>query len=130
MSSTLQELLMSAEYIMSSGNPNVILCERGIRTFETATRNTLDLAVVPVLHRLSHLPVLVDPSHATGFSYLVEDVAVAATAIGADGLIIEVHNDPAHARCDGVQSQTPEMFATMMKKISAIRPYAWKRPEA
>ena len=121
MSSTLQELLMSAEYIISSGNPNVILCERGIRTFETSTRNTLDLGVVPVLHRLTHLPVIVDPSHATGYAYLVEPVAVAATAIGADGLIIEVHNDPAHARCDGVQSQTPQMFAETMAKIKAIR---------
>ena len=121
MSSTLQELLMSAEYIMASGNPNVILCERGIRTFETAMRNTLDLGVVPVLHRLSHLPIIVDPSHATGYAYLVEPVAVAATAIGADGLIIEDHNDPAHAKCDGVQSQTPEMFAKTMKKIKAVK---------
>ncbi len=121
MSATLQELLMSAEYIMASGNPNVMLCERGIRTFETATRNTMDLAVVPVLHRLSHLPVVVDPSHATGYAYLVEPVAVAATAIGADGLIIEVHNDPPHAKCDGAQSQTPAMFDAMMKKIKALR---------
>ena len=121
MSATLQELLMSAEYIMASGNPNVILCERGIRTFETALRNTLDLGVVPMLHRLSHLPVVVDPSHATGYSYLVEPVAVAATAVGADGLIIEVHNDPPHARCDGVQSQTPEMFADTMGRINKVR---------
>ena len=121
MSSTLQELLMSAEYIMASGNPNVILCERGIRTFETAMRNTLDLGVVPVLHRLTHLPIIVDPSHATGYAHLVEPVAIAATAIGADGLIIEVHNDPAHAKCDGVQSQTPDMFSRTMKKIQAIR---------
>ncbi|MBQ7177466.1 MAG: 3-deoxy-7-phosphoheptulonate synthase [Victivallales bacterium] len=121
MSSTLQELLMSAEYIISSGNPNVILCERGIRTFETSTRNTLDLSVVPVLHRLTHLPIIVDPSHATGYAYLVEPVAVAATAIGADGLIIEVHNDPAHAKCDGVQSQTPQMFAETMQRINAVR---------
>ncbi len=121
MSATLQELLMSAEYIMASGNPNVILCERGIRTFETALRNTLDLGVVPMLHRLSHLPVVVDPSHATGYSYLVEPVAVAATAVGADGLIIEVHNDPPHARCDGVQSQTPEMFADTMNRINKVR---------
>ncbi|MBO4512558.1 MAG: 3-deoxy-7-phosphoheptulonate synthase [Victivallales bacterium] len=121
MSSTLQELLMSAEYIISSGNPNVILCERGIRTFETSTRNTLDLSVVPVLHRLTHLPVIVDPSHVTGYAYLVEPVAVAATAIGADGLIIEVHNDPAHAKCDGVQSQTPQMFAETMQRINAVR---------
>ena len=121
MSATLQELLMSAEYIMASGNPNVILCERGIRTFETALRNTLDLGVVPMLHRLSHLPVVVDPSHATGYSYLVEPVAVAAAAVGADGLIIEVHNDPPHARCDGVQSQTPEMFARTMDRIIKVR---------
>ena len=121
MSATLQELLMSAEYIMASGNPNVILCERGIRTFETALRNTLDLGVVPMLHRLSHLPVVVDPSHATGYSYLVEPVAVAAAAVGADGLIIEVHNDPPHARCDGVQSQTPEMFARAMDRIIKVR---------
>ena len=121
MSATLQELLMSAEYIMASGNPNVMLCERGVRTFETATRNTLDLSVVPVLHRLSHLPVVVDPSHATGYAWLVDPVAVAAAAIGADGLIVEVHNDPPHAKCDGVQSQTPEMFADTMRRVSAIR---------
>lgn len=121
MSATLQELLMSAEYVMASGNPNILLCERGIRTFETATRNTMDLAVVPVLHRLSHLPVVVDPSHATGYSYLVEPVSVAATAIGADALIVEVHNDPPHAKCDGVQSQTPVQFAAMMEKVRKIR---------
>ncbi len=121
MSATIQELLMSAEYIMASGNPNVILCERGIRTFETSLRNTLDLGVVPLLHRLSHLPVVVDPSHATGYAYMVDPVAVAATAIGADGLIIEVHNDPPHALCDGVQSQTPEMFAKTMGRIAKIR---------
>ena len=121
MSATIQELLMSAEYIMSSGNPNVILCERGIRTFETALRNTLDLGVVPLLHRLSHLPVMVDPSHATGFAHMVDSVSVAAAAIGADGLIIEVHNDPPHARCDGAQSQTPEMFAKTMARIGKIR---------
>ena len=124
MSATLQELLMSAEYIMASGNPNVILCERGIRTFETATRNTIDLTVVPVLHRLSHLPVVIDPSHATGVARLVHPLAVAATAIGADGLIIEVHNDPPHAKCDGAQSQTPEMFAETMKVVQSIRPFA------
>ena len=121
MSATLQELLMSAEYIMASGNPNVLLCERGIRTVETALRNTLDLGVVTVLHRLSHLPVVVDPSHATGHAWMVDSVAVAATAIGADGLIIEVHNDPPHAKCDGAQSQTPEMFAGTMERIRAIR---------
>jgi 3-deoxy-7-phosphoheptulonate synthase len=121
MSATIQELLMSAEYIMASGNPNVILCERGIRTFETSLRNTLDLGVVPLLHRLSHLPVVVDPSHATGYAYMVDPVAVAATAIGADGLIIEVHNDPPHARCDGVQSQTPEMFEKTMARVCKVR---------
>ena len=121
MSATLQELLMSAEYIMASGNPNVILCERGIRTFETALRNTLDLGVVPMLRRLSHLPVVVDPSHATGYAYMVEPVSVAATAVGADGLIIEVHNDPPHAKCDGVQSQTPDMFAKTMQRIAKVR---------
>ena len=121
MSATLQELLMSAEYVMASGNENVILCERGIRTFETAMRNTLDLAVVPYLRGRTHLPIVVDPSHATGHAYLVEPVSVAAAAIGADGLIIEVHNDPPHARCDGAQSQTPEMFDATMKKIRAVR---------
>ena len=121
MSATLQELLMSAEYIMASGNPNVILCERGIRTFETALRNTLDLGVVTMLHRLAHLPVVVDPSHATGHAYMVGSVSVAATAIGADGLIIEVHNDPPHAKCDGAQSQTPEMFAQTMARVQKVR---------
>ena len=121
MSATLQELLMSAEYVMASGNPNVILCERGIRTFETALRNTMDLGVVTILHRLSHLPVIVDPSHATGYSYMVESVSTAAAAIGADGLIIEVHNDPPHAKCDGAQSQTPEMFAATMDKVRTVR---------
>ncbi len=108
---------MSAEYVMASGNPNVILCERGIRTFETALRNTLDLGVVALLHRLSHLPVVVDPSHATGHAYMVDSVAVAATAIGADGLIIEVHNDPP----DGAQSQTPERFASTMHRVMKAR---------
>ena len=121
MSATLQELLMSAEYIMASGNPNVVLCERGLRTFETALRNTLDLGVVTMLHRLSHLPVVVDPSHATGHAYMVDSVSVAATAIGADGLIIEVHNDPPHAKCDGAQSQTPEMFAQTMARVQKVR---------
>ena len=121
MSATIQELLMSAEYVMASGNPNVILCERGIRTFETALRNTLDLGVVPLLHQLSHLPVVIDPSHATGRAKMVDPVAVAAAAIGADGLIIEVHNDPVHAKCDGAQSQTPEMFAETMRKVNKIR---------
>ena len=127
MSATLQELLMSAEYIMASGNPNVMLCERGIRTFETATRNTIDLTVIPVLKRFSHLPVIIDPSHSTGSAKLVEPLSMGATAMGADGLIIEVHNNPPCALCDGAQSQTPEMFAETMKKIAAIRPHAWKR---
>jgi len=127
MSATLQELLMSAEYIMASGNPNVMLCERGIRTFETATRNTIDLTVIPVLKRLSHLPVVIDPSHATGQAALVEPCAMGATAMGADALIIEVHNDPPHALCDGVQSQTPEMFADTMRRVTALRPLAWGR---
>ena len=127
MSATLQELLMSAEYVMASGNPNVILCERGIRTFETAMRNTIDLTVIPVLKRLSHLPVVIGPSHATGYAHLVQPCAMGATAMGADGLIIEVHNDPPHALCDGVQSETPEVFAETMRKVTALRPYAWKR---
>jgi len=126
MSATLQELLMSAEYVMASGNPNVMLCERGIRTFETATRNTIDLTVIPVLKRLSHLPVVVDPSHSTGYAHLVEPCAMGATAMGADALVIEVHNDPPHALCDGVQSQTPEAFADTMRRVQAIRPLAWK----
>ena len=121
LSATLQELLMSAEYIMASGNPNVILCERGIRTFETTTRNTIDLTVVPILHRLSHLPIIIDPSHSTGVARLVHPLSIAATAIGADGLIIEVHNDPPHAKCDGAQSQTPEMFAETMNAVRAVR---------
>ena len=121
---TLQELLMSAEYIMAGGNSQVILCERGIRTFETATRNTMDLSVIPVLHQLSHLPVVVDPSHATGRYELVPPMALGATACGADGLLIEVHNDPEHALCDGPQSLRPERFADMMEKIRSIRPYS------
>ncbi|MBQ5749031.1 MAG: 3-deoxy-7-phosphoheptulonate synthase, partial [Oscillospiraceae bacterium] len=117
----MKELLMSAEYIAASGNEKVILCERGIRTFETYTRNTLDLSAVPMLHELSHLPVVIDPSHATGLSSLVEPMALAATACGADGLMIEVHNDPMHALCDGAQSLTPEQFERLTKKITAIR---------
>ena len=121
LANTLQELLMSAEYIMSEGNENVMLCERGIRTFETYTRNTLDLSAVSVLHDLSHLPVIVDPSHATGKAKLVPPMAVAATAAGADGLIIEVHNDPAHALCDGAQSLTPTQFDQLTQRIGKIR---------
>ncbi|MBE5783470.1 MAG: 3-deoxy-7-phosphoheptulonate synthase [Clostridiales bacterium] len=121
---TIQEWLMSAEYIMAGGNENVILCERGIRTYETATRNTLDISAVPVLHKLTHLPVIVDPSHATGISSLVKPMAVAAAACGADGLMIEVHNDPPHARSDGAQSLTPEAFEDVMQAVNAVRPYA------
>ena len=121
LANTLQELLMSAEYIMSEGNENVILCERGIRTFETYTRNTLDLSAVPVLHELSHLPVVIDPSHATGKSRLVASMAYAAAACGADGLMIEVHNDPEHALCDGAQSLTPSQFAEVSRKVQQIR---------
>lgn len=121
LANTLQELLMSAEYIMAGGNENVILCERGIRTFETATRNTLDLSCVPVLHQLTHLPVIVDPSHATGVSKLVKPMSLAAAACGADGLIIEVHNDPKRALCDGAQSLTPEEFADVAARVQAVR---------
>lgn len=118
---TLRELLMSAEYIMKSGNSRVILCERGIRTFEDITRNTLDLSAVPVLHELSDLPVIVDPSHATGRSSLVPPMALAAAACGADGLIIEVHNDPEHALCDGAQSLLPSEYARLVRKIKEIK---------
>ena len=121
LANTLKELLMSAEYIMASGNEQVILCERGIRTFDDYTRNTLDLSAVPMLHELSHLPVIVDPSHATGLARLVPPMALAATACGADGLIIEVHNDPIHALCDGAQSLTPEEYDRLAKKVNAVR---------
>ena len=123
MSATLQELLMSAEYVMAGGNEQVILCERGIRTFETATRNTLDLSAVPVLKGLSHLPVVIDPSHATGKASLVRPMALAAAAAGADGLMIEVHNDPQHAWCDGPQSITPEAFAALAQDVRNILPF-------
>ena len=121
LANTLQELLMSAEYIMSEGNENVILCERGIRTFETYTRNTLDLSAISVLHELSHLPVIIDPSHATGKAKLVPPMAAAATAAGADGIMVEVHNNPACALCDGAQSLTPDQFAELNRKIKKIR---------
>lgn len=121
LANTLQELLMSAEYIMSEGNENVILCERGIRTFETYTRNTLDLSAVPVLHQLSHLPVVVDPSHATGKASLVAPMAAAAVACGADGIMVEVHNDPSHALCDGAQSLTPAQFDDLSIRLRALR---------
>ena len=112
---------MSAEYITSEGNENIILCERGIRTYETATRNTLDLSAVPMLKRISHLPVVVDPSHATGINWMVEPMALAAAACGADGIMIEVHNDPAHALCDGAQSLTPEQFDVVARRARKIR---------
>ena len=121
LANTLKELLMSAEYIMASGNERVILCERGIRTFDDYTRNTLDLAAVPMLHELTHLPVIVDPSHATGVNRLVPPMAMAAAACGADGLIIEVHNDPIHALCDGAQSLRPEQYEEVAEKVREIR---------
>ena len=121
LANSLEELLMSAEYIMSEGNENVILCERGIRTFETATRNTLDLSAVPVLHELSHLPVVVDPSHGTGRADLVPPMALAAAACGTDGIMVEVHNDPGSALCDGAQSLTPERFRELTHRILKIR---------
>ena len=121
LANTLQELLMSAEYIMSEGNENIILCERGIRTFETATRNTLDLSAVTVLHNMTHLPVVVDPSHATGKASLVAPMAYAATAAAADGIMIEVHNNPSCALCDGAQSLTPAQFDELNKKVIKIR---------
>ncbi len=121
LANTLKELLMSAEYIMAGGNEQVILCERGIRTFDDYTRNTLDLAAVPMLRELTHLPIIVDPSHATGIARLVPPMALAGTASGADGLIIEVHNDPMHALCDGAQSLRPEEYAALAKKVQSIR---------
>ena len=121
LANTIEEWLMSAEYIMAEGNQNIILCERGIRTFETATRNTLDLSAITVLKEKTHLPVIVDPSHATGVRRYVETMALAAVAAGADGLIIEVHNDPPKALCDGAQSLTPEQFDTTMKKVEKLR---------
>ncbi|MGM9650597.1 MAG: 3-deoxy-7-phosphoheptulonate synthase [Faecousia sp.] len=121
LANTLKELLMSAEYIMAGGNENVILCERGIRTFETYTRNTLDLSAVPMLRELTHLPIVVDPSHATGTARLVEPMALAAAAAGADGIMVEVHNDPIHALCDGAQSLTPAQFDSLAQKIFKVR---------
>lgn len=119
LSSTIEEFLMSAEYIMAGGNPNVILCERGIRTFETMVRNTLDISAVPLLKRQSHLPVVIDPSHAAGIAWMVEPLSRAAIAAGADGLMIEVHNNPKEALCDGAQSLTPESFDALMGQVAA-----------
>ncbi len=125
LANTLQELLMSAEYIMAGGNEKVILCERGIRTFETATRNTLDLSAIPLLHKITHLPVVVDPSHASGISSLVHPMSMAAVACGADGLEIEVHNNPAKALCDGPQALTPEAFDKLVTALNSILPYRY-----
>ncbi|MDP4160179.1 MAG: 3-deoxy-7-phosphoheptulonate synthase [Bacillota bacterium] len=127
LANTLEELLMSAEYIMSGGNEKVILCERGIRTFETATRNTLDISAIPVLHNKTHLPVIVDPSHAAGIASLVKPLALASTMAGADGLIIEVHNDPPRALCDGAQSLTPEAFDKLAYEVRNVLPLVQKR---
>ncbi len=121
LANTYQELLMSAEYIMAAGNENVILCERGIRTFETYTRNTLDISAVPALKKLSHLPVIIDPSHAAGIAEFVSPLSMAAVASGADGLMIEVHNDPARAKCDGAQSLTPENFDKLAQKLNMLK---------
>ena len=121
LANTLKEFLMSAEYIMASGNENVILCERGIRTFETATRNTLDVSAIPLLKQMSHLPVIVDPSHASGIAGLVRPLALAAVAAGADGIMVEVHNDPEHALCDGPQSIKPEAFKSLMEDLLKVR---------
>ncbi|NLK23464.1 MAG: 3-deoxy-7-phosphoheptulonate synthase [Clostridiales bacterium] len=121
MSATLDELLMSAEYIMAGGNSNVILCERGIRTFETSMRNTLDISAVPMLKKKTHLPVIIDPSHAAGFRFMVEPLTMASVAAGADGAIIEVHNDPDNALCDGAQSLTPDMFDNLMRKANKVK---------
>ena len=123
LANTIEELLMSAEYVLAGGNDKVILCERGIRTFETSTRNTLDISAIPVIKKLSHLPVVVDPSHASGKADLVEPLALAAIAAGADGLMIEVHNDPIHALSDGAQSLTCEEFAALMPKLTALNSF-------
>ena len=124
LANTIDEMLMSAEYIMAGGNENVILCERGIRTFETRTRNTLDLSAIPVLKKLTHLPIVIDPSHAMGYAHLVKPMAMAATVAGADGLMIEVHNNPAKALCDGPQSLTPDQFDELAKLVFELRPHA------
>lgn len=121
LANTIEELLMSAEYIMAGGNSQVMFCERGIRTYETYTRNTFDLSAIPILKKLSHLPVIADPSHATGKSWLVESMSMSAVAAGADGLMIEVHNDPAHALSDGAQSLTPAQFETTARKVFALK---------
>ena len=121
LANSIKELLMSVEYIMAGGNENVIICERGIRTFETATRNTLDLSAIPVIRELSHLPIVIDPSHATGHARYVLPMALAAAAAGADGIMVEVHNDPMHALCDGAQSLTPDQFDDLAKRVMRVR---------
>ena len=126
LANTIQEWLMSAEYIMSEGNENVILCERGIRTFEPATRNTLDLSAIPLVQEMTHLPIIVDPSHASGIARLVEPMSLASVGAGSNGLIIEVHNDPPHALCDGAQSLRPEQFAEVVKKVDVMLPLVGK----
>jgi len=126
LANTIQEWLMSAEYIMSEGNENVILCERGIRTFEPATRNTLDLSAIPLVQEMTHLPIIVDPSHASGIARLVEPMSLASVGAGSQGLIIEVHNDPPHALCDGAQSLRPEQFAEVVKKVDVMLPLVGK----
>jgi 3-deoxy-7-phosphoheptulonate synthase len=120
LSNSYEEWIMSAEYIMAGGNENVILCERGVRTFESFTRNTLDLSAIPAIRQMSHLPIIVDPSHASGMYWMVEPLAMAAAAVGADGLMVEVHNDPPHAKCDGQQSLTPEKFRHLMDRITPL----------
>ena len=126
LANTYEEWIMSAEYIMSEGNENVILCERGIRTFETYTRNTLDVSAIPCLRKMTHLPIIVDPSHSGGAAWLVEPLTMAAIAAGADGIIVEVHNDPPHAKCDGKQSLTPEQFDDLMHKANALAQFMGK----
>ena len=126
LANTIQEWLMSAEYIMSEGNENVILCERGIRTFEPATRNTLDLSAIPLVQEMTHLPIIVDPSHASGIARLVEPMSLASVGAGSNGLIIEVHNDPPHALCDGAQSLRPEQFEEVVKKVDVMLPLVGK----
>ena len=121
LANTIEEFLMSAEYIMAGGNENVVLCERGIRTFETSMRNTLDISAVPMLKSKTHLPVVIDPSHAAGIAWMVEPLAMAAIAAGADGLMIEVHNDPPHALCDGAQSLTPDQYDVLAGKVRKVR---------
>lgn len=127
LSSTIEEFLMSAEYIMAGGNDQVILCERGIRTFETAVRNTLDISAIPLIKRLSHLPIIVDPSHAAGIAWMVEPLAKTAVAAGADGLMIEVHNNPKEALCDGAQSLTPDQFGALMRQVKARAAFEGRR---